>query len=158
MAVVCLWSPPARRRKEGIRRGRLRPSLVFRPARIDCRLSRRVHQHVADRQSTTQRRHSMAVAPLQFVFLGLRGDEQRSEVTKTLRSLSDRGAIRVLDIAYMTKQEDRTFTPAQEYTTMTDQERQQLGPAVRGLGGLGYGGRDGGEPGPEQGARAGRQT
>src|SRR5260370_37798863 len=118
MGFVGLWSPPTRRRKEGIRRGHLRPSLVLRPARINCRLSRRVHQHVADRHSTTQRRHGMAVAPLQFVFLGLRGEEQRSEGTKTLRSLSDRGAIRGLDIAYITKQEDGTFTSAHEYTTM----------------------------------------
>src|SRR5260370_33274453 len=110
MAVVCLWSPPARRRKEGIRRGRLRPSLVFRPARINCRLSRRVHQHVADRHSTTQRRHGMAVAPLQFVVLGLRGEEQRREGTKTLRALSDRGALRVLDITDTTKQDSEAVT------------------------------------------------
>jgi uncharacterized membrane protein len=99
----------------------------------------------------------MAVAPLQFVFLGLRGEEQRSEVTKTLRSLSDRGAIRVLDIAYMTKQEDGTFTPVQEYTTMTDQERQQLGTAVGALVGLGYGGLYGGKPGAKMGAQVGAQ-
>jgi uncharacterized membrane protein len=99
----------------------------------------------------------MAVAPLQFVFLGLRGDEQRSEVTKTLRSLGDRGAIRVLDIAYMTKQEDGTFTPAQEYTTMTDQERQQLGAAVGALVGIGYGGLYGGKQGAKQGAMIGAQ-
>ena len=29
----------------------------------------------------------MAVGPLQFVFLGVRGDEQRSKVTSALRSL-----------------------------------------------------------------------
>lgn len=99
----------------------------------------------------------MPVGPLQFVFLGMRGDEQRSEVTKALRTLSDRGAIRVLDIAYTTKQEDGSFTPAQEYTTMTDQERQQLGTAVGALVGMGYGGYYGGKEGAKQGARIGAQ-
>jgi uncharacterized membrane protein len=99
----------------------------------------------------------MTVAPLQIVFLGLRGEEQRSEVTKALRTLSDRGAIRVLDIAYATKQEDGTFTPIQQYSTMTDQERQQVGTVVGALVGLGYGGFYGGKEGAKQGARMGAE-
>lgn len=99
----------------------------------------------------------MAVGPLQFVFLGMRGDEQRSEVTKALRTLSDRGAIRVLDIAYTTKQDDGTFTPVQESSSMSDQERQQLGTAVGALVGMGYGGYFGGKEGAKQGARVGAQ-
>ncbi len=99
----------------------------------------------------------MAVGPLQFVFLGARGDEQVTEVRKALRSLSERGAIRVLDIGYATKQDDGTFTPVQEYTTMTDQERQQLGTIVGALVGMGYGGYYGGKEGAKQGAKAGAQ-
>lgn len=98
-----------------------------------------------------------AVGPLQFVFLGARGDEQVNEVRKTLRSLSERGAIRVLDVAYATKQDDGTFTPIQEYSTMTDQERQQLGTAVGALVGMGYGGYYGGKEGAKQGAKLGAQ-
>lgn len=99
----------------------------------------------------------MPVGPLQFVFLGMRGDEQRSEVTRALRTLSDRGAIRVLDIAYTTKRDDGTFAPAQEYSTMTDQERQQLGTAVGALVGMGYGGYFGGKEGAKEGAKVGAQ-
>lgn len=99
----------------------------------------------------------MAIAPLQIVFLGLRGEEQRSEVTKALRDLSNRGAIRVLDIAYMTKQEDGSFMPTQDYSTLSDQERQQLGTAVGALVGLGYGGVYGGREGARQGAKVGAQ-
>src|SRR5262249_42463840 len=99
----------------------------------------------------------MAVAPLQIVFLGMRGEEQRSEVTKALRELSNRGAIRILDIAYTTKQEDGSFTPTQDYSTFTDQERQKLGIAVGALVGLGYGGVYGGKEGAWQGARLGAQ-
>jgi len=87
----------------------------------------------------------------------MRGDEQRSEVTRALRTLSDRGAIRVLDIAYTTKRDDGTFAPAQEYSTMTDQERQQLGTAVGALVGMGYGGYYGGKEGAKEGAKVGAQ-
>jgi hypothetical protein len=97
------------------------------------------------------------VGPLQFVFLGVRGDEQRAEVAKALRTLSERGAIRVIDIAYTTKQPDGTFTPVQEQTSMTDQERQQLGAAIGALVGGGYGGFYGGKEGAKQGARTGAQ-
>jgi uncharacterized membrane protein len=99
----------------------------------------------------------MPVGPLQFVFLGVRGEEQRSEVAKALRNLSERGAIRVLDIAYTTKQPDGTFAPAQEYTTMTEQERKQLGTAVGALVGMGFGGYYGGREGAKQGARMGAE-
>jgi len=99
----------------------------------------------------------VAVGPLQFVFLGARGDEQVTEVKKALRTLSERGAIRVLDIGYATKQDDGTFTPVQEYTTMTDQERQQVGTAVGALVGMGFGGYYGGREGAKQGAKVGAQ-
>ena len=99
----------------------------------------------------------MAVGPLQFVFLGVRGEEQRSEVTKALRSLSDRGAIRIVDIAYTTKREDGTLAPVQDQSSMTDQERQQMGSAIGALLGMGYGGFYGGKEGAKQGARMGAQ-
>ena len=99
----------------------------------------------------------MALGPLQFVFLGVRGEEQRSEVAKALRSLSDRGAIRVVDIAYTTKRDDGTFAPVQEQSSMTDQERQQLGGAIGALVGMGYGGYYGGKEGAKAGAKAGAQ-
>jgi len=99
----------------------------------------------------------MPLGPLQFVFLGVRSEEQRSEVAKALRSLSDRGAIRVVDIAYTTKRDDGTFAPVQEQSSMTDQERQQLGGAIGALVGMGYGGYYGGKEGAKAGAKAGAQ-
>ena len=99
----------------------------------------------------------MPLGPLQFVFLGARNDDQRGEVAKALRSLSDRGAIRVVDIAYTTKQPDGTFTPVQEQSSMTDQERQQFGAAVGALVGMGFGGYYGGKEGAKQGAKMGAQ-
>jgi hypothetical protein len=99
----------------------------------------------------------MSLGPLQFVFLGVRNDEQRSEVGKALRTLSERGQIRVVDIAYTTKQPDGTFTPVQEQSSMTEQERQQFGAAVGALVGMGFGGYYGGNGGAKQGARMGAQ-
>src|SRR5262249_60520881 len=87
----------------------------------------------------------------------MRGEEQRSEVTKALRDLSNRGAIRILDIAYMTKQEDGSFMPTQDYSSLSDQERQQLGTAVGALVGLGYGGGYGGKGGGREGGELGAQ-
>jgi hypothetical protein len=99
----------------------------------------------------------MPLGPLQFVFLGVRNDEQRGEAAKVLRNLSDRGAIRVVDIAYTTKQPDGTFTPVQEQSSMTEQERQQFGAAVGALVGMGFGGYYGGKEGAKQGAKMGGQ-
>src|SRR5262245_39976426 len=87
----------------------------------------------------------------------MRGEEQRREVTKALRDHSNRVAIRILDIAYTTKQEDGSCMPTQDYTTLSDQERQQLGTAVGALVGLGYGGVYGGKEGARQGAKVGAQ-
>jgi len=99
----------------------------------------------------------MPVGPLQFVFLGLRGEEQRTEVTKTLKNLSQRGAIRVLDLAYATKQPDGTFTPTYD-SSLSDQERKQMGAIAGALIGIGYGGVYGGKEGAQWGAVMGAQT
>ncbi len=96
----------------------------------------------------------MTLGPLQLVFLGLRGDKQRDEVSKALQKLGDRGAIRIVDIAFATKQQDGTFTPVQEYTSMTDPELQQLGTTVGALVGWGYV-AGGGKAGTHPGAKAG---
>ena len=96
----------------------------------------------------------MAIAPLQFVFIGMKGPEQRTEVTQALRNLNDRGNIRVLDIAYVTKQPDGTLVPGR-YTTMSDDERKQLGTLAGALIGFGYGGVYGGKDGAREGARVG---
>jgi len=96
-----------------------------------------------------------AIGPLQFVFLGVRGEEQRTAVGKALRTLADRGAIRVIDIAYATKKEDGTFSAVQQQSSLTDQERQQFGATVGALLGAGFGGYYGGKAGAEEGAQSG---
>jgi hypothetical protein len=90
----------------------------------------------------------MTFGPLQFVVLGVRGEEQQTAVMKTLRNLSERGAVRVIDVAYATKQDDGTWTHARA-PGLTDDERKKYGAVVGALIGLGYGGVDGARKGAE---------
>jgi hypothetical protein len=90
------------------------------------------------------------MGPLQYVFLGVRGQEQQDAVVRTLRSLSERGAIRVLDVVYAIKMEDGTIVPGRE-TSLTDEERKRYGAIAGALLGFGYGGADGAKTGAEWG-------
>ncbi len=90
----------------------------------------------------------MTFGPLQFVVLGVRGEEQQNSVAKTLRGLSDRGAIRLVDMVYATKQDDGTWTQA-SVSGLSDDERKRFGVAAAALIGLGYSGRDGARVGAE---------
>lgn len=102
-------------------------------------------------QITQPRRYGVAIAPLQIVFLGMRGEEQHIEVTRALRDLSHRRAIQILHVAYTTKQDDGSFKPTQEHSTLSDPERHQIGAAAGALEGFGFG-IDGGREGARQGA------
>ncbi len=86
------------------------------------------------------------MGPLQYVFLGARGQEQQDTIVRTLRSLSERGAIRVLDVVYAIKLEDGSIVPSRA-TTMTDEERQRYGALI----GFGYGGTEGAKAGAQWG-------
>lgn len=90
----------------------------------------------------------MAFGPLQFVVLGVRGEEQKQVVAQKLRSLTERGAIRVVDMTYVTKQEDGTWRQAHP-VSVSEEERKQMGTVVGALIGLGYGGIEGARAGAE---------
>jgi len=90
----------------------------------------------------------MTLGPLQFVVLGVRGEEQQNASARVLRNLSERGAIRVIDLLYVTKQEDGTWVPARA-SSLTDEERKRFGTVAGALIGLGYGGVDGAKAGAE---------
>ncbi len=81
------------------------------------------------------------MGPLQYVFLGVRGQDQQDVVVRTLKSLNERGAIRILDVAYATKKEDGSLVPG-TWTSMSDEERQKFGAIAGALVGFGYAGRD----------------
>jgi hypothetical protein len=97
------------------------------------------------------RRHGIDMGPLQYVFLGVRGQEQQQAVVRTLRALSERGAIRVVDVVYATKKDDGSIVPG-TWTSLTDEERKNFGAIAGALVGFGYGGLDGAKAGAELGA------
>jgi hypothetical protein len=90
----------------------------------------------------------MPFGPLQFVVLGVRGEEQQQAVARTLRGLSERGAIRVVDLVYVTKQEDGTWVPGR-MSSLTEEERKRFGTLAGVLIGFGYGGVDGARAGAD---------
>lgn len=90
------------------------------------------------------------MGPLQYVVLGVSGQEQQDAVVRSLKGLSDRGAIRVLDMAYAVKQDDGTIVPG-TFTSLTDEERKKFGAIAGALIGFGYGGRQGARVGAEWG-------
>lgn len=90
----------------------------------------------------------MAFGPLQFVVLGVRGEEQQKIVAQKLRNLTEGGAIRVVDMVYVTKQDDGTWRQART-SSMTEEERKQMGTVAGALIGLGYGGVEGARVGVE---------
>jgi uncharacterized membrane protein len=90
------------------------------------------------------------MGPLQYVVLGMSGQDQQDAVVRTLKSLSERGAIRVLDMAYAIKKDDGSIVPG-TWTSMTDEERRKFGAIAGALVGFGYGGRDGAKLGAEWG-------
>jgi hypothetical protein len=90
----------------------------------------------------------MPFGPLQFVVLGVRGPEQEKVVADKLRSLNERGAIRVVDLVYATKQDDGTWRETRT-SGMSEDERKKLGTVAGALIGFGYGGPDGSRAGAE---------
>ena len=99
----------------------------------------------------------MALGPLQYVFLGVRGPEQQNTVVQKLKSLSERGAIRVLDVVYATKREDGSIAPG-KWTSLSDEERRRYGAIAGALIGFGYGGVEGARVGAELGVERAETT
>ncbi len=95
-------------------------------------------------------RYGTGMGPLQYVFLSVRGQEQQDAVVRTLRTLSERGAIRIVDVVYATKKEDGTIVPGRE-TSLTDEECKRYGAIAGALIGFGYGGMEGARAGAEFG-------
>jgi hypothetical protein len=90
------------------------------------------------------------MGPLQYVFLGVSGQEQQDAVVRALKGLSERGAIRVLDMVYAIKKDDGTIVPG-TWTSLSDEERQKFGAIAGALIGFGYSGREGAKIGAELG-------
>jgi uncharacterized membrane protein len=84
----------------------------------------------------------MTVGPIQFVAFGVRTEEHQNELARNLRTLSEKGVIRVIDLFYAKKKEDGTVTQGR-MSGLTEDEQKRYGTIAGSLIGLGYGAIEG---------------
>jgi len=78
----------------------------------------------------------MALGPIQFVVFGVRTEEQQKEVVRQLRSASERGNVRLIDLAYIRKSEDGTLQHGR-MSGLSEEEQRKFGTVARALVGMG---------------------
>ncbi|HEY7347898.1 MAG TPA: hypothetical protein VH599_06220 [Ktedonobacterales bacterium] len=78
----------------------------------------------------------MAVGPIQYVVFGVRTEEQQKEVVQRLRAISERGNVRLIDLAYIRKAEDGTLQQGR-LSGLSDEEQRKFGTVARALIGMG---------------------
>jgi hypothetical protein len=78
----------------------------------------------------------MAVGPIQYIVFGVRTEEQQKEVVQRLRSLSDKGTVRLIDLAYIRKAEDGTLQHGR-FSGLNEEEQRRFGTIARVLVGMG---------------------
>jgi hypothetical protein len=78
----------------------------------------------------------MALGPIQFIVFGVRTEDQQKDVVRQLRSASERGTIRLIDLAYIRKGEDGTLQHGR-MSGLNDDEQRRFGTVARALIGMG---------------------
>jgi hypothetical protein len=78
----------------------------------------------------------MAVGPIQYIVFGVRTEEQQKEVVQRLRSASERGNVRLIDLAYIRKTEDGTLQHGR-LSGLSEEEHRKFGTLARALIGMG---------------------
>jgi hypothetical protein len=76
------------------------------------------------------------VGPIQYLVFGVRTEEQQKEVVQRLRSASERGNIRLIDLAYIHKTEDGTLQTGR-MSGLSEEEQRKFGTVARALIGMG---------------------
>ena len=95
----------------------------------------------------------MGIGPLQLVVVGFHGDVMKSDVLDELFAASTAGAIKLVDVLVIEKDESgRVWTS--EISDLTLEEEIRYGALIGGLIGLGAGGPEAAEAGAEAGAEA----
>ncbi len=78
----------------------------------------------------------MAVGPIQYIVFGVRTEDQQKDVVRQLRTASERGNIRLIDLAYIRKSEDGTLQQGR-MSGLSDDEQRKFGTLARVLVGMG---------------------
>ena len=78
----------------------------------------------------------MAVGPIQYLVFGVRTEDQQKEVVQRLRAASDRGTIRLIDLAFLRKEHDGTLQHGR-MSGLSEEEQRKFGTVARALVGIG---------------------
>ncbi|WP_342677465.1 DUF1269 domain-containing protein [Methanofollis sp. UBA420] len=89
--------------------------------------------------------------PMQMVVIGFDEPEFHGQVLKQLRSLREKGTMRLIDLLFVWKDADGKVTEFQA-TDLTEEERMRFGAVVGALIGFGAAGKEGARAGAEAGA------
>ena len=94
---------------------------------------------------------SAIYGPMQLIVIDFDNAKTKTGVKKALKALSEKGMIRIIDIAYVSKSVQDNITVVKG-TELDDVEKIELGAAIGALIGLGAAGEEGAEAGLEIGA------
>lgn len=78
----------------------------------------------------------MAVGPIQYIVFGVRTEDQQKEVVRQMRAISERGNVRLIDLAYIRKAEDGSLQQGR-LSGLSDEEQRKFGTVARALIGMG---------------------
>ncbi|MDW5561840.1 MAG: DUF6325 family protein [Methanomassiliicoccus sp.] len=94
--------------------------------------------------------------PMQFLAIGFPGNEFSGEIIPALEGARDKGLIRLIDYAFVMKDEDGNMMSV-EGSDLGPAQVERLGAAVGALIGLGAGGEKGAEKGASIGAEIAKE-
>ena len=76
------------------------------------------------------------VGPIQYVVFGVRTEDQQKEVVQRMRAISERGNVRLIDLAYIRKAEDGSLQTGR-LSGLSEEEQRKFGTVARALVGMG---------------------
>jgi uncharacterized membrane protein len=77
----------------------------------------------------------MTIGPVQLVVIELQNDKLHGQITRELTSLRNSGTVRILDLLFVSKQQDDTLATIAE-TDLNTEQRMAYGAVIGGLLGL----------------------
>jgi uncharacterized membrane protein len=99
----------------------------------------------------------MELGPVQVLVVGFEEGNFTGEILEELRTLREHDIIRMIDLLFVTKDEDGDVA-AIEHSDLSDDERVAFGAVAGALLGLGAAGEEGAEAGAEAGAIAAAES
>lgn len=76
------------------------------------------------------------IGPIQYIVFGVRTEDQQKEVVQRMRAISERGNVRLIDLAYVRKAEDGSLQTGR-LSGLSDEEQRKFGTVARALIGMG---------------------